>query len=138
MENPLPEIRPQPTVDPPPLRIALTGATGYVGGRLAPRLLAAGHSVRCLVRDVRKLDGRAWRREPGLEVVACDFLDPVALRAALEGCDVAYYLIHSMESRVPGSPRWTSGSPRGSGRPAPPLEWRGSSTSAASASWGRG
>ena len=102
MENPLPGIRPQPAVDPPPLRIALTGATGYVGGRLAPRLLAAGHSVRCLVRDVRKLDGRVWRREPGLEVVACDFLDPGALRAALDGCDAAYYLIHSMESAGSG------------------------------------
>jgi uncharacterized protein YbjT (DUF2867 family) len=79
-------------------QIALTGATGYIGGRLAPRLLAAGHRVRCLVRDVRKLDGRPWRDDPGLEVVACDFMDPQALSEALAGCEVAYYLIHSMES----------------------------------------
>lgn len=78
----------------PALRILVTGATGYVGGRLVPRLLAAGHSVRCLVRDPLRLRGRAWF---GLvEPVPGDVLVPDTLTEALRGVDVAYYLVHSM------------------------------------------
>jgi uncharacterized protein YbjT (DUF2867 family) len=76
-----------------PVRILLTGATGYVGGRLAPRLIAAGHDVRCLARDPARLAGRPWGRH---EVVAGDASDPQSLLRALEGCHAAYYMIHSM------------------------------------------
>ena len=74
--------------------ILVSGATGYVGGRLVPRLLAAGHRVRCLVRDPSRLQGRGWL--PHVEVAAGDVLRPASLSEALTGVDVAYYLIHSM------------------------------------------
>lgn len=78
--------------------IGLTGATGYVGGRLAPLLLDAGHTVRCLVRDRRKLQSRPWHSRPGVEVVEVDLNDPTQLTNSLRGCEAAYYLIHSMEA----------------------------------------
>ncbi len=74
--------------------ILVTGATGYVGGRLVPRLLAAGRRVRCLARDPERLKGRDWAEQ--VEVVAGDVLAPSSLPAAFEGVDVAYYLVHSM------------------------------------------
>jgi len=77
-----------------PLRILLTGATGYVGGRLVPRLLAAGHAVRCLVRDPDRLQGRPWREQ--VEIVRGDVLDEASLGQALAGIDAAYYLVHGM------------------------------------------
>ncbi len=80
------------------MKICLTGATGYVGGRLAPKLLDAGHTLRCLVRDHRKLDSRPWRSRPGVEVVEADLNDGDRLAEQLRSCDVAYYLIHSMEA----------------------------------------
>src|SRR4051812_36682237 len=74
-------------------KILLTGATGYVGGQLLPVLLAAGHTVRCLVRD----PGRAAGRLPGAaDVVQGDVLDGESLDRALDGIDAAYYLVHSM------------------------------------------
>ena len=76
--------------------ILVTGATGYVGGRLVPRLLREGYRVRCLVRDASRLQGRSWRGD--VEVVECDVLDAAALPAAMAGVDVAYYLVHSMSS----------------------------------------
>jgi uncharacterized protein YbjT (DUF2867 family) len=76
--------------------IAVTGATGYVGGRLVPALLEAGYRVRCLVREPRKLDARPWRHHPHVEVLANDLGDGVAAAAALRGCRAAYYLVHSM------------------------------------------
>lgn len=75
-------------------RILVTGATGYVGGRLVPRLLAAGHRVRCLARDPERLAGRPWRDR--VEVVTGDALVPATLAPALAGIDVAFYLIHSL------------------------------------------
>lgn len=75
-------------------RIAVTGATGYIGGRLVPRLLDAGYPVRCLVRDARRLDGRPWRSR--VELAEADPLRPETLPVALAGVDIAYYLIHSM------------------------------------------
>jgi uncharacterized protein YbjT (DUF2867 family) len=72
----------------------VSGATGYVGGRLVPRLLASGHRVRCLVRDPSRLQGRDWL--PQVEVATGDVLRPAGLSEALAGVDVAYYLIHSM------------------------------------------
>ncbi|BDE06587.1 NAD(P)-dependent oxidoreductase [Vulcanimicrobium alpinum] len=74
------------------MKILVTGATGYIGGRLVPELLAAGHDVRCFVRDpARLLD-----RFPGVEVVGGDVFDDDSVRAAMTGCDTAYYLVHSM------------------------------------------
>jgi uncharacterized protein YbjT (DUF2867 family) len=72
----------------------VTGATGYVGGRLVPRLLEAGHRVRCLTRDPSKLELDPWRAQ--VDVVRGDVLDPESLKTALQGCDYAYYLVHSM------------------------------------------
>ncbi|MGZ5474472.1 MAG: NAD(P)H-binding protein, partial [Thermoanaerobaculia bacterium] len=76
------------------MRILVTGATGYVGGRLIPRLLAAGHEVRVLVRDASRVAGRPWL--PRVEVAVGDLLDRDSLARALEGMDQAYYLVHSM------------------------------------------
>jgi uncharacterized protein YbjT (DUF2867 family) len=75
----------------------VTGATGYVGGRLTARLLAEERPVRALVRDPSRLEPRA-----GLEAVRGDVLSGEGLAAALEGCQAAYYLVHSMESRAGG------------------------------------
>jgi len=86
---------PEPTSARP---VLVTGATGYIGGRLVPRLLAAGYRVRCLARDPRKLDSRAWRSDPGLEVVRGDVTTGAGLDEALRGCGVAYYLVHSMQA----------------------------------------
>jgi uncharacterized protein YbjT (DUF2867 family) len=74
-------------------RVLLCGATGYVGGRLLHALLGRGAGVRCLARRPE-----AIQPQPGLEVVAGDALDADAVRRALEGIDVAYYLIHAMGS----------------------------------------
>lgn len=88
--GPGPDGRPRPDA---PL-VAVTGVTGYVGGRLVPELLAAGYRVRALARHPDRLRGRPWYDD--VEVVAADAGDPDQIRAALEGTDVAYYLIHSL------------------------------------------
>ncbi|WP_283133025.1 SDR family oxidoreductase [Rhizohabitans arisaemae] len=72
----------------------VTGATGYVGGRLVPRLLEAGHRVRCMVRGAGRLRDQPWADR--VETVAADACNPDRVRAALEGVEVAYYLIHAM------------------------------------------
>ena len=74
----------------------LTGATGYVGGRLAPYLLERGVAVRCLVRSPRKLDDVPWSRHPKVDIVEGDAADEETVYHALKGCSAAYYLIHSM------------------------------------------
>lgn len=74
--------------------VLVTGVTGYVGGRLVPRLLEAGYRVRVLVRDPSRLQGRPWA--DSVEVASVDILQPEALPAAMEGVSAAYYLIHSM------------------------------------------
>ncbi|MEW6184482.1 MAG: SDR family oxidoreductase [Thermodesulfobacteriota bacterium] len=76
--------------------ILVTGATGYVGGRLVPKLLNAGYRVRALGRSVAKLKGRPWSTHPAVELAAGDVLDQVSLQKALEGCWAAFYLVHSM------------------------------------------
>ncbi len=76
------------------MQVLVTGATGYVGGRLVPRLLAAGHRVRVLVRDPARVQGRSWSN--GVEVVRGDLLDPESLAGCADGCDAAYYLVHAM------------------------------------------
>ena len=75
------------------MRILLTGASGYIGSRLAPRLRDLGHQVVALARDPDKLAARGWSPR---DVVRGDVLAPGTLTAALEGIDVAYYLVHSM------------------------------------------
>lgn len=75
--------------------ILLTGATGYIGGRLLPALLERGYRVRCLARRPEHLQGRA---KGDYEVVAGDATDAQALKAALAGVATAFYLIHSMGS----------------------------------------
>ena len=79
------------------MRHLITGATGYVGGRLAPRLLAQGDAVRCLVRDPAKLRDVPWARDA--EVVRGDLLDEDAVRRACVGVDVVYFLVHSLVDR---------------------------------------
>ncbi len=75
--------------------VLVTGATGYIGGRLVPRLLEAGYRVRCLVRDPARVEGRSWCGRA--EVAKGDALDPASLQAALRGVTAAYYLIHGMQ-----------------------------------------
>ncbi|MFC4563967.1 SDR family oxidoreductase [Nocardiopsis mangrovi] len=76
------------------MRVLVTGATGYIGGRLVPELLDAGHDVRCLARSPDKLRDQPWRAR--VEVAAGDVQDEASLRRALSGIDIAYYLVHSM------------------------------------------
>lgn len=76
------------------MNVLVTGATGYIGGRLVPLLLAAGHRVRVLVRDIDPIKGRPWEHQ--VEVVNGDLLKPETLGPALRGIDAAYYLVHSM------------------------------------------
>jgi uncharacterized protein YbjT (DUF2867 family) len=76
-------------------RVLLTGATGYVGGRLLPALETAGHSVRCLARRPEYLEQRVG---PSTEVVRGDCLEPSSLESAMAGVDAAYYMVHSMGS----------------------------------------
>ena len=75
--------------------VLLTGASGYVGGRLLHALESAGRRVRCMARRPAQLSARLGDRT---EVVAGDVADPASLAAALRGVDTAYYLIHSMSA----------------------------------------
>ncbi|TPV51505.1 SDR family oxidoreductase [Pseudarthrobacter phenanthrenivorans] len=77
-----------------PQTVLVTGATGYIGGRLVPRLLEAGHTVKVLVRSPGKIAGVPWRDQ--VEVVESSLDDGDALQKALAGVDVFYYLVHSM------------------------------------------
>src|SRR3982750_3397523 len=74
--------------------ILVTGATGYVGGRLVPRLLQAGYQVRCLVRDSSRLQGRSWINQ--VELVQADVLERNSLGAAMRDVHAIFYLIHSL------------------------------------------
>jgi uncharacterized protein YbjT (DUF2867 family) len=78
------------------VRVLVIGATGYVGGRLVPRLLADGHEVRCLVRNPAKLQDVDWADE--VEVVPGDATDPDAVRRAARDVDAAVHLVHSMDA----------------------------------------
>jgi uncharacterized protein YbjT (DUF2867 family) len=85
-----------PTADTAPRTILVTGATGYVGGRLVPRLLAEGHTVRVYVRTPEKLESVPWRSQ--VTVVQGDLTDGESLQQACQGVDVVFYLVHSMAS----------------------------------------
>ena len=79
---------------PSPLRCLVTGASGYITGRLVPELPAAEYPVRCLARDPGKLSDRPWSGD--IEIAVADALDGTAVRQAFKGVDVAYCLIHSL------------------------------------------
>lgn len=91
---PPPSNLPHAPTDAPP--VFLTGATGYIGGRLARWLLTAGWRIRCAVRSPAKLASRPWITGPQVEVVDVDLTDRAALVQAMRGCGVAYYLVHSL------------------------------------------
>ena len=74
------------------MNVLVTGATGYIGGRIVPRLLAHGDEVTCFARDAARLAGRF----EGAKVVSGDVFEHADLVRAMRGIDVAYYLIHSM------------------------------------------
>ncbi|CAN5695464.1 SDR family oxidoreductase [soil metagenome] len=74
--------------------VLVTGATGYIGGRLVPELLAAGYQVRCLVRTPAKLHDADWGDQ--VEVLAGDLTDRLSLDRAMAGIGCAYFLVHSM------------------------------------------
>ena len=76
--------------------ILVTGATGYVGGRLIPALLESGYRVRAMGRSLDKLGCRPWGRHPQIERIQGDVLDRRSLEEACRGCRAAYYLVHSM------------------------------------------
>jgi uncharacterized protein YbjT (DUF2867 family) len=80
------------------MRILITGATGYVGGQLVPRLIECGYEVSCMVRDASQLNPKLCRAH----IVEADVLHPSTLPAALRGIEVAYYLIHSMGGGTAG------------------------------------
>lgn len=79
---------------PSPRNVLVTGATGYIGGRLIPRLLEQGHRVRVLVRDRSRVAQRSWAGS--VDVAVGDLLAPDSLPDALAGVDAAFYLVHSM------------------------------------------
>lgn len=76
------------------MHVLVTGATGYIGGRLVPRLLRRGHRVRVFVRDPRRVLARPWAHE--VEVARGDLDDGASIRDALDGVDAAFYLVHAM------------------------------------------
>ena len=76
--------------------VLVTGSTGYVGGRLVPKLLDSGYRVRALGRSIAKLQARPWARHPLVELARGDVLDYESLLEAAQGCRAAFYLVHSM------------------------------------------
>lgn len=78
----------------------VTGATGYIGGRLIPELVKKGYQVRVMSRDIDRLQGRAWIND--VEAVEGDVLKPETLVSVFKDIDVAYYLIHSMSGKSGG------------------------------------
>ncbi|MBI5585810.1 MAG: SDR family oxidoreductase [Deltaproteobacteria bacterium] len=82
--------------------VLVTGATGYVGGRLVPQLLTAGYPVRALGRSVSKLQGRPWGKHRLVELAVGDVLDRESLAKACQGCWAAFYLVHSLAADPKG------------------------------------
>ena len=104
-------LEPEPTVRTPGLSVVVadsgrlclvTGATGYVGGRLVPALLEAGYRVRCVVRDPRRLRDHPWAGRVEIRERGCHSPGDCLL-AAFAGVEVAYYLVHALEQAGPVS-----------------------------------
>jgi Predicted nucleoside-diphosphate-sugar epimerases len=76
------------------MKALVTGASGYVGGRLVPRLLELGHDVTVIVRDPNRLNDVPWKNS--VQVVVGDLKDRTAVDEAVAGQDLVYYLVHSM------------------------------------------
>ena len=91
-----PELTALPRPDGASPRALVLGATGYIGGRLVPRLLAAGHRVRVLARDPARVAAFTWGGD--VEVVAGDASDAERMAEAVDDVDVLYYLVHSMSA----------------------------------------
>lgn len=79
------------------MRCVVLGATGYVGGRLVPQLLDAGHEVRVVARSPEKVAEEPWRDR--VEVERGDVTDPASIESALTDCEVVYYLVHSLSRK---------------------------------------
>jgi uncharacterized protein YbjT (DUF2867 family) len=78
------------------MKVLVTGATGYVGGRLVPKLLEEGYAVRVLAREPRRLEGVPWH--DAVDIMQGDLQERSDVARAVEGIDVLYYLVHSMSS----------------------------------------
>jgi uncharacterized protein YbjT (DUF2867 family) len=78
--------------------VLVTGATGYVGGRLVPLLLESGYRVRVMGRSLEKLKCRPWASNPAVQFARADMFDRASLEESCRGCRAAYYLVHSMNS----------------------------------------
>lgn len=79
-----------------PTTVLVTGATGYIGCRLVPLLLEKGYQVRAVSRSLKKLQSRPWANHPNIQLHEMDALCIDSVNKAIQGCDVAFYLIHSM------------------------------------------
>jgi len=79
--------------------VLVTGATGYVAGRLIPLLLNSGYTVRTMGRSIAKMADRPWGQDTNVQLVKGDILDVDSLRKAVDGCGTIYYLVHSMISQ---------------------------------------
>jgi len=79
------------------MRILVTGASGYIGGRLVPRLLEAGHTVRVVVRDPQRLEDVPWASS--VEIVRGDLTVLADVTGAVESMEALYYLVHAMGNR---------------------------------------
>lgn len=77
-------------------KILVTGATGYVGGRLIPLLADEGYHVRAFGRSMEKMACRSWSSHPNVELAQGDVLDRASVHQAAQGCWAAFYLVHSM------------------------------------------
>lgn len=80
------------------MRVLVTGATGYIGGRLIPLLVEQGHKVRVLARDPERVAGRPWSRQ--VKIYPGNLLNHYTLDPSLEDVEVAYYLVHSLGNEV--------------------------------------
>jgi len=79
--------------------VLVTGATGYVGGRLIPRLLESGYHVKAFGRSIEKMSSRPWSSHPNAVLAQGNALDCDSLKVAAKDCYAAYYLVHSMNPR---------------------------------------
>lgn len=93
-DTPAADDHPTRTPTAAPRRVLVLGASGYVGGRLVPRLLEAGHRVRCLARTPQKLEGLPWGGD--VEIVKGDLLERDSVLEASADMHVVFHLVHSM------------------------------------------